>query len=117
MLIYPRYPFPNYYYKKNNNYNNLNKQTNTNTNTNSKQNNKEKNRITKNSNTINTLISLGPLNFNINGLTNNEEPIFEMFGIQLYLDDIIILCILFFLYKEKVDDNLLYLSLILILLS
>ena len=74
----------------------------------------EKNRITKSSNTI---ISLGPLNFHQEGLTNIEKPVFEMFGITLYIDDIIILCILFFLYKEGIKDDLLYISLLLILVT
>lgn len=61
--------------------------------------------------------SIGPLTFNPSGFTDQEEPIFEFFGIKLYLDDIIILGILFFLYEEKVEDQMLYVSLILLLLS
>lgn len=48
---------------------------------------------------------------------NLEEPIFEIMGIRLYLDDLIILGLLFFLYKENVQDELLFLSLILLLLT
>lgn len=63
------------------------------------------------------LYSFGPVHFK-NPLFNNiEEPIFEILGIQLYLDDIIILGLLFFLYQEGVQDEMLYIALILLLLS
>ena len=48
---------------------------------------------------------------------NNAEPIVEILGISLYLDDIIILGLLFFLYQEGVKDYMLYLALIMLLLS
>ena len=61
--------------------------------------------------------SFGPINFK-NPLFNDiEEPIFEILGIQLYLDDIIILGLLFFLYQEGVQDEMLYIALILLLLG
>lgn len=46
-----------------------------------------------------------------------EQAIFEIFGIKLYLDDLIILGILFFLYKEEVKDDMLYIILFLLLIS
>lgn len=46
-----------------------------------------------------------------------ETPIFEILGISLFLDDLIILCLLFFLYTEGVQDEFLFISLILLLLS
>ena len=49
--------------------------------------------------------------------SNMDEPIFEILGISLYLDDIIILCLLFFLYTDGVQDELLFIVLILLLLS
>ena len=61
--------------------------------------------------------SFGPLHFKNPFFYDIEEPVFEMFGIQLYLDDIIILGLLFFLYKEGVQDEMLFISLILLLLS
>lgn len=81
-----------------------------------------KNRITQNSNTISNLFSflpssIGPLNFHPEALNDIEEPLFEMFGISLYLDDIIIVCILIFLYQEGVKDDMLYISLFLLLIS
>jgi hypothetical protein len=58
-----------------------------------------------------------PFSLNINGFSNSEQPIIELFGIKLYLDDIIILCLLFILYKEDVKDEMLFICLILLLLS
>lgn len=46
-----------------------------------------------------------------------NAPIFEIFGIKLYFDDLLIIALLFFLYEEGVEDNLLFISLILLLLS
>ncbi|MFR0822423.1 MAG: hypothetical protein ACLU84_04280 [Clostridia bacterium] len=46
-----------------------------------------------------------------------EKPIFEILGIRLYSDDLILLALLFFLYKEEVKDPSLFISLILLLLS
>lgn len=51
-----------------------------------------------------------PFNFNI-----PEE--FEIFGIKLHFDDILLVCLLFFLYSEGVKDEWLFISLILLLLS
>lgn len=48
---------------------------------------------------------------------SDEEPFLDIFGIKLYLDDLIILCLLFFLYQEGVKDEILFISLILLLLS
>lgn len=61
--------------------------------------------------------SFGPIHFKNPLFDDIEEPIFEIFGIQLYLDDIIILGLLFFLYQENVQDEILYIALILLLLS
>ena len=46
-----------------------------------------------------------------------EEPVLEIFGLKLYLDDLIILALLYFLYAEDVKDDMLFISLILLLLS
>ena len=48
--------------------------------------------------------------------SNNNEFI-EIFGIKLFFDDILILCLLFFLYKQNVNDPLLFIALLLLLLS
>ncbi len=58
-------------------------------------------------------------NFNISAILNSDinTPILEILGIKLYLDDLIIIGLLFFLYKEDVQDELLFFILILLLLS
>lgn len=49
--------------------------------------------------------------------TESSEYFFDIFGIKLYYDDILIICILFLLYKEEVKDFELFLSLIMLLIS
>ena len=46
-----------------------------------------------------------------------DSEIFEIFGLKLHFDDILIICLLFFLYLEGVKDEWLFISLILLLLS
>ena len=48
---------------------------------------------------------------------DNDNSIFEIFGIKLHSDDILLICLIFFLYKEGVKDEYLFISLILLLLS
>ena len=48
---------------------------------------------------------------------DEDNYFFELFGLKLYLDDILLLCLLFFLYQEGVKDDELFLSLVLLLLS
>lgn len=59
----------------------------------------------------------GPIHFQNPFSINSDEPILEILGISLYLDDLIILGLLFFLYQEEVKDDMLFLILILLLLS
>ena len=47
--------------------------------------------------------------------TNNY--ILDLFGIKLYYDDILLLCLIFFLYTEGIKDESLFIILILLLLS
>lgn len=61
--------------------------------------------------------SFGPITFKNPLFESIEEPIFELLGIELYLDDIIILGLLFFLYQEGVQDEMLFIALILLLIS
>lgn len=62
--------------------------------------------------------SFGPISFNNNILNSDlDDPLIEILGISLYLDDLIILGLLFILYKEDVQDEILFLSLILLLLG
>lgn len=48
---------------------------------------------------------------------DNFNDFFEILGLKLTFDDLLIVCILFFLYKEDVKDTYLYIALILLLLS
>ena len=51
-------------------------------------------------------------------LANSSDPVwFDLFGIKLYFDDVLILSLLFFLYKEEVKDEGLFLALVLLLIS
>lgn len=51
-------------------------------------------------------------------ISNTINPyIFEIFGIKIYQDDLIILGLLYFLYQEKIKDEMLYIVLLLLLLS
>lgn len=63
------------------------------------------------------LNNIFPFSFDFNGFSNSDDPIIDIFGIKLYLDDIIILCLLFILYKEDVKDEMLFIALILLLLN
>ena len=58
-----------------------------------------------------------PFYFNFDALSDNTKPVIEILGINLYLDDIMILCLLFLLYKEEVKDEMLFICLLLLLLS
>lgn len=52
-----------------------------------------------------------------NSLNESNNECFEIFGIKLYYDDILLICLIFFLYNEGVQDQYLFISLILLLLS
>lgn len=49
--------------------------------------------------------------------TESSECLFEIFGLKLYIDDVLIICLLYFLYSEGVQDQELFICLILLLLS
>lgn len=61
--------------------------------------------------------SFGPIQFQNPLSIDIDEPVLEVLGISLYLDDLIILGLLFFLYEEGVKDDMLFLQLVLLLLS
>ena len=48
---------------------------------------------------------------------SDSDVIFEIFGLKLRFDDILIMALLFFLYSEGVDDQWLFISLILLLIT
>ncbi len=49
--------------------------------------------------------------------STTDAPIFEIFGIKLYLDDLIIIGVMYFLYQQNVHDEMLYLILLMLLFS
>ena len=130
MPIFPffQYPYMNKYYSRNNIYSqrnnydkfisNENNNVIDNSDINNTLNNKvETNTMDKIQNKSSRYTGFGPIHFQNPFSMNNEEPIIEILGISLYLDDIIILGLLFFLYQEGVKDYMLYLALIMLLLS
>ena len=46
-----------------------------------------------------------------------DEEFFDLFGLKLYHDDLLLLGLIFFLYKEDVKDEYLFLALVLLLIS
>ena len=50
-------------------------------------------------------------------LNNDDSFYLEILGLKFYYDDILIICLLFFLYSEGVKDDLLFIALIMLLLS
>lgn len=48
---------------------------------------------------------------------SNDNYFFELFGLKLYFDDILLIGLIFFLYEEGVKDDELFLSLVLLLLT
>ena len=46
-----------------------------------------------------------------------DDVVFEIFGIKLHQDDILLICLIFFLYNEGVKDEFLFIVLVLLLLS
>ena len=71
----------------------------------------------KTSNTRKAPSKNNPISFHYEGFSDPNQVILEILGIKLYLDDLIILALLYFLYAEDVKDDMLFISLILLLLS
>lgn len=112
-----RYPYYNGYYRYNNSSNFITNRMNNNYNysessfhRNYNYSNEEKNNIKEDVSSIDSS----------NNETRNDETtdqIFEIFGIKLHFDDILIICLLVLLYNEGVKDYSLFISLILLLIS
>ena len=108
--------FPSYSYKKYNNYYKKNYQNNTHdkNNNNNNSNNKCKDTDKQKETEINIKkIKPEPAN----DYSNINSPLFEILGVKIYFDDILIVLILLFLYQEGIQDEYLFISLILLLLS
>lgn len=105
------YPRHNYYSQRNNNLPNTNViKNNPNSNINKDNQYTKKEKSSRYS-------SFGPIHFQNPLSIDSNQPVLEILGISLYLDDLIILGLLFFLYKEQVQDEMLFLILILLLLT
>lgn len=48
---------------------------------------------------------------------NNNDYLFDLFGLKIYSDDVLLVSLIYFLYSEGVKDDSLFLVLILLLLS
>lgn len=46
-----------------------------------------------------------------NSFDKKNSPLLEFAGIKLYSDDVLILALIYFLYKENIDDKLLLIAL------
>ena len=57
------------------------------------------------------------ISFHFEGFSNPNKVILEVLGIKLYLDDLIILGLLYILYQEGIKDEMLFICLFLLLLS
>ena len=112
---YPRYNYNNGNYMHNSNNINSEKKDTSHTNENNIKNDYSNEETQKNKSSRYT--GFGPIHFQNPFELDSEQPVLEILGISLYLDDLIILGLLFFLYKEGVKDDMLFLSLILLLLS
>ena len=128
MNNFPFFGFPyNNYYRYYNYRNNLNKNINhlncnvekvpstcpsSKVNKHMEQNNNS--RLTKNKS---SKLYFGPIVFDSSSFSNLENPVLELLGLKLYLDDILIISLLYFLYEEDVKDETLFLSLLLLLIS
>lgn len=118
MSQYPYFknPFFNYYrnpyYYNNYNYGNISSDNLYNSNNLSQKNN-IKSKITSSDDNENNKTERNEKN----NPDNSSEFIFEIFGIKLEFDDILLICLIFFLYKEEVHDTYLFIALILLLIS
>ena len=56
-------------------------------------------------------------NFKDDSRNDKQEAYFEIFGLKLFYDDILLISLIFFLYNEGVSDDGLFIALILLLLS
>ena len=111
MIIH--YPYYNSsYYRYFPNYTNQNVQYNkhisSNENYNFEKNIPNRNNINRNHNIANTKKE---------NVSKEDRQYFDVFGIKLYFDDILLISLIFFLYSEGLQDPNLFICLILLLLS
>ena len=73
--------------------------------------------VIENSTTRKNTINSKKIVDNKNCDNDEDDVLFEIFGFKLHFDDILILFLLFFLYKEEATDTYLYIALVLLLLG
>ena len=127
MHPYPFFGFPNfrrpyfYYPYKIPNYTNSNLQKNVQKpySPNIKDKKIEENCSSSSKKVLNNDFCINNVNISQNSYDTSDvcDECFEIFGIKLYFDDVLILSLLFFLYKEEVKDESLFLALVLLLIS
>ena len=122
MLNFPffRFPYSNYYYPYYNNYiHNSDISNSKDSYISSEKEDKIKSEWQDNKKGSYKYNSFGPIFFSnpFDESFNKNEPVLEILGLKLYLDDLIILGLLFLLYTEDVHDDILFLILILLLIS
>ena len=123
MNNFPFFKFTNIpyynYYNRYKNYSNINNRTNISNSDSINSNKEEKTSVIKieSNKKSSKHNNFGPIRFNFDSLSDSEQPLIEILGIKLYLDDIIILCLLFLLYEEDSHDEGLFICLILLLLT
>lgn len=125
MYNYPFSSFP--YFRRyssnssiyNNSFSNYKRPSNNNVdNYNTKSLNHEKNNLDNKNSNCKSSYGLSFLDNFFNQTDRNEnESYFDLFGLKLYNDDIFLIGLIFFLYKEDVKDQYLFIALILLLLS
>ena len=49
--------------------------------------------------------------------SKQSDELFQIFGLTLHFDDILLLCLILFLYTDGITDEWLFLSLVLLLLT
>lgn len=118
--IFPHF-YPRYYYnypqsnaKNVNNAHSVRKKDDYNTNSNTNYHHNEKTINEKRNHNNNIIYNQEN---NMNNKKEKDDTIFEIFGIKLHYDDILLICLIFFLYNEGVKDEFLFIALVLLLLS
>lgn len=107
-----RYPYFNNYYRYNFTRNYKTNQINNNFN----KYQETYNKLNKDNNALNNNITLEYSGSETHGESDSEQ-VFEIFGIKLYFDDVLLIALLILLYNEGVKDYSLFISLILLLIS
>ena len=120
----PYFGFPNFYrrnYYYNNYYNNQHLRKSSTINSESNISSSNPNLNTSVSTNNNTLVENNNKTEHSDRFFDKKNPdnscLFELFGLKLYLDDILLVCLIYFLYNEGVKDESLFIALILLLLS